>query len=118
MFDLRRREFITLLGGAAAWPLTARAQQSERVRRIGVLMNRAANDREGQARVAAFQQALQQLGWRGGRDVRRHPLGRGRCGARAPIRGRFDRARAACDPSQWHAERNGEGWTSLRTRAH
>ena len=68
---MRRREFITLLGGAAAsWPLAARAQQSERVRRIGVLMNVAAGDPEGQAQVAAFLQALQQLGWNEGRNVR------------------------------------------------
>jgi putative ABC transport system substrate-binding protein len=63
-FDqLRRREFITLIGGAAtAWPLAARAQQGERGRRIGVLMNLAADDAEGQARIAAFVQGLQQLG--------------------------------------------------------
>ena len=68
---MKRRAFITLLGGAAAtWPLAARAQQGERVRRIGVLMNRAADDQDGQARVAAFQQALQQLGWSDGRNVR------------------------------------------------
>ena len=61
---MRRREFITLIGGAAAaWPLAARAQQTERMRRIGVLMNRAADDPEGQARLAAFLQGLQQLGW-------------------------------------------------------
>jgi putative ABC transport system substrate-binding protein len=61
---MRRREFITLLGGAAAaWPLAARAQQSERLRRIGVLMYWTADDAEGQARLAAFAQALQQLGW-------------------------------------------------------
>ena len=67
---MKRREFITLLGGAAAaWPLAARAQQAERMQRIGVLMNFAADDAEGQGRVAAFQQALQQLGWTDGRNV-------------------------------------------------
>jgi putative ABC transport system substrate-binding protein len=68
---VKRREFITLLGGAAAaGPLAARAQQAERMQRIGVLMNLAADDAEGQGRVAAFQQALQQLGWTDGRNVR------------------------------------------------
>jgi len=67
---VRRRAFITLLGGAAAWPLAARAQQGERVRRIGVLMNAAADDPYGRARLAAFQQVLQQLGWSDGRNVR------------------------------------------------
>jgi len=67
---VRRREFITLLGGAAAtWPTLAQAQQSEHVRRIAVLMNRAPNDSEGQARLAALRQALQQLGWNEGRNV-------------------------------------------------
>src|SRR5262249_11850269 len=65
----KRREFITLLGGAAAWPLAARAQQAERVRRIGVLMSQAANDPEGQARVAALLQGLQELGWKVDRNV-------------------------------------------------
>jgi putative ABC transport system substrate-binding protein len=66
-----RRELLAALGGAAvAWPLAARAQQGERVRRIGVLMNRAANDLDGQGRLAAFQQALQQLGWSDGRNMR------------------------------------------------
>ena len=66
---MRRREFITLLGGAAAaWPL-ARTQQGERARRIGVLMN-LADDAEGQARIAAFLQGLQQLGWTDGGNVR------------------------------------------------
>ena len=71
-FDpLKRREFITLLGGAAAaWPLAARAQQPERMRRIGVLMSLAADDPEAQARLAAFLQGLQQLGWTDGRNVR------------------------------------------------
>jgi putative ABC transport system substrate-binding protein len=68
---VKRREFITLLGGtAAAWPLAARAQQSERVRRIGVLMSLAADDLDGQARVATFRQALEQLGWNDDRNVR------------------------------------------------
>ena len=67
---MKRREFITLLGGAAAtWPALAQAQQSEHVRRIAVLMNRAPNDSEGQARLATLRQALQQLGWNEGRNV-------------------------------------------------
>ena len=68
---MKRREFITLLGGAvAAWPLAARAQQAEPMRRIGVLMYWTADDAEGQARLAAFAQALQQLGWSDGRNLR------------------------------------------------
>jgi putative tryptophan/tyrosine transport system substrate-binding protein len=66
---MRRREFITLLGGAASWPMAARAQQGERVRHIGMLINLAANDVEGQARHAAFTQALGQLGWSEGRNL-------------------------------------------------
>src|SRR5262249_6967445 len=66
-----RREFITLLGGAAAaLPLAARAQQPQRMRRIGVLMNYASDDAEGQVRLPAFHQRLQQLGWTVGRNVR------------------------------------------------
>jgi len=66
-----RRELLAALGGAvAAWPLAARAQQADKVRRIGVLMNVAAADPEGHAQVAAFLQALQQLGWSEGRNVR------------------------------------------------
>jgi putative ABC transport system substrate-binding protein len=68
---MRRRDFISLLGGAAvAWPIAARAQQHERMRRIGLLINLAADDPESQARRAAFQQGLQQLGWIDGRNVR------------------------------------------------
>jgi putative tryptophan/tyrosine transport system substrate-binding protein len=68
---MKRREFITLFGGAAAaWPLAARAQQPERLRRIGVLLNRAADNPEGQDRLAAFHQGLQELGWRVGRNAR------------------------------------------------
>src|SRR5262249_30066345 len=61
---VKRREFITLLGGAAAaWPLTARGQQGERMRRIGVLATLPADDPEWQARLAAFRQGLQEMGW-------------------------------------------------------
>src|SRR6516164_7644729 len=68
---MKRREFITLLGGAmAAWPLMARAQQPEQMRRIGVLMALAATDAEGQARFAAFLQGLQEYGWAVGRNMR------------------------------------------------
>src|SRR5262245_4909114 len=67
---MRRREFITLLGGAAAWPLNAHAQQGERMRRIGVLMNASSDDADGQARIVAFVQALQELGWTDRRNVR------------------------------------------------
>jgi hypothetical protein len=67
---MRRREFVSFLGGAAVWPLVARAQQSGRVRRIGVLMSAAADDAQGQAWSAAFVQGLQQLGWEVGGNIR------------------------------------------------
>jgi putative ABC transport system substrate-binding protein len=67
---MRRREFITLLGGAAAWPLAARAQQAERMRRIGVLMGWPESDPEGQSALAAFVQSLQRLGWAEGHNLR------------------------------------------------
>ena len=67
---MRRREFITLLGGAAVWPLGARAQQPERMRRVGVLNSIAADDPQSQRRMTAFVQGLQQLGWTEGRNVR------------------------------------------------
>jgi putative ABC transport system substrate-binding protein len=66
---MRRRDFISLLGGAAAWPLAARAQQAQRMRRIGVLMNIPADDQEAQLYMAAFQQTLQDLGWTIGRNL-------------------------------------------------
>jgi putative ABC transport system substrate-binding protein len=67
---MRRREFITAIAGSAvAWPLAARAQQPDKMRRIGVLMQFSADDPEGQRMVAALQQALQRLGWSEGRDV-------------------------------------------------
>jgi len=67
---MRRREFITLLGGAAAWPVAAQAQQGGRMRRVGVLMTLAADDPESPARLAAFLQGLQDLGWVDGRNMR------------------------------------------------
>src|SRR5215467_4338852 len=68
---MRRREFITLIGGAAAvWPLAARAQQSERVQRIGVLMSYLESDPEARGWYAAFREGLQKLGWTEGRNIR------------------------------------------------
>src|SRR6266550_8251627 len=68
---MKRRDFITLLGGAAVvWPLVARAQQPERMRRVGALINTAADSADGQARFAAFVHGLQQLGWTDGRNAR------------------------------------------------
>ena len=68
---MRRREFITLLGGtAAAWPVAARAQQSDRMRRLGLLVGFSEGDAEGQAIVAAFRQRLRELGWTEGRNIR------------------------------------------------
>ena len=66
---MKRREFITLLGGAAAWPLAARAQQVNRMRRVGVLMARDEDDLEGKTRLAAFRQSLGELGWIDGRTL-------------------------------------------------
>jgi putative ABC transport system substrate-binding protein len=78
MTILQRRDFITLLGGAAAWPLAARAQQRDRVRRIGVLMGGNENDPEVKLRYSAFMQALTGLGWIDGRNLRMEPRWRGR----------------------------------------
>src|SRR5215831_2090426 len=64
-----RREFITLLGGAAAWPPAARAQQAQQIRRIGVLMLYPENDPQGQLRATSFRQGLEKLGWSVGRNV-------------------------------------------------
>jgi putative ABC transport system substrate-binding protein len=66
---LRRREFVTLLGGAAAWPLAARAQQGQRQRRIGVLMYYAEADPAGQVRVTALRNRLRELGWMDGNNI-------------------------------------------------
>ena len=64
-----RREFITLAGGAVAWPLAARAQQSGGMRRVGILMPFTERDPEGQTRVTAFREGLQKLGWTEGRNI-------------------------------------------------
>ena len=89
---MKRRQFITLLGGAAAtWPLAARAQQPERMRRIGALMNLTADDPEASARVTALAQGLQQLGWTVGRNVRMDYR----------LRAGIGRARAGRDPGRW-----------------
>ena len=108
---MKRREFITLLGGAAAaWPLAARAQQGERMRRIGVLMgSAAADDPESQARIAAFLQGLAAIGLdRRPQRADRYPLGRRRSRQRPNMRRNWPRcagtgrARAGRHPGQWH----------------
>ena len=75
---MRRRDFIAALGGTAAWPFAARAQQTERIRRIGVISAVPGSDADSRARFAAFRQGLQQLGWDEGRNIRiDHRLGGG-----------------------------------------
>ena len=66
---IERRKFLATLGGAAAWPLAARAQQGERMRRIGVLMSTGERDPETQLRVGAFREGLQKLGWAEGHNL-------------------------------------------------
>jgi hypothetical protein len=101
MLDLRRREFITLLGGAAfAWPLAARAQQPERMRRVGVLMSLAAGGKQAQARLAVFLQRLQELGWTDGRNVR-IDIRWGTPGYWLPSRNSRGGAYAQASPGRW-----------------
>ena len=66
---MRRREFIAIAGAAAAWPLTARGQQSERMRRVGIFMPLRENDQQSQLRIAAFSQMLRQIGWVEGQTI-------------------------------------------------
>jgi hypothetical protein len=89
---MRRREFITLLGGAAAWPIAARAQQSDRMRRIAVLMNNAEDDPEGQARAAALRQGLACLP--SGRNSTYRPVQISGTGSVSTRRARTDRSEA------------------------
>ena len=98
MFNMRRREFITLLGGAAAtWPLAARAQQAERMRRIGFLMNTAADVRTADLHCA-FRAALQQLGWTEGRNLQVDTRWAAGSTSVSPIRAGIGRACAGPDP--------------------
>src|SRR5262245_2566699 len=100
----RRRAFITLLGGtAAAWPLVVRAQQGDRMRRIGVLMSLAADDSETQARHAAFLQGLQQLGWTDGRNARIEFRGATDAGQIRSIAGEMGRPGPDGHPASGHA---------------
>ena len=66
---IARREFITLLGGAAAWPVTAQAQQADRMRRVAVVMQYVESDSQGQLRAAAFREGLEKAGWVAGRNI-------------------------------------------------
>jgi hypothetical protein len=97
---MKRREFITLLGGAAAWPLAARAQQPETMRRVGVLMSLAAGDKQAQARLAVFLQRLQELGWTDGRNVR-IDIRWGTPGYWLPSRNSRGGAYAQASPGRW-----------------
>ena len=99
---MKRREFITLLGGAAAaWPLAARAQQAERVRRIGVLLPVTSDDAQYQAWFGAFLQAFGQSGWTIGRNVQVDTLGYGQCRLRPQARDRIGRSCAGRHCVTW-----------------
>jgi hypothetical protein len=106
MSDVRRRDFITLLGRAAvAWPLAAKAQQAERTRRIGVLLPATADDAEFQARVGAFLQGLQQSGWSIGRNARIDTRWATANARHSQTRGGIGRARAGRHPGPWRLDR-------------
>ena len=106
---MQRREFISLIGSVAAitWPLAARAQRSERMRRIGVILPAAANELEFQTWVGAFLQALAQLGWTyRAQRAHRHPLGHSQSRRNSKTNGRISRARTRRHPGRgWHLDR-------------
>ena len=103
---VQRREFITLLGSAAAWPLAARAQQPDRVRRVGVLLPATADDAEFQARMAAFQPGTGAVGLdHRPQRAHRHPLGHDRCRRDLQARGGIGRARARRHPGPCRHDR-------------
>src|SRR5262245_27145152 len=104
---MKRREFISLVGGVAAWPLTARAQQGERMRRIGALVLYAEADPQGKPRVAAFLQGLQTLGWTEGRNVQIDIRWRGRRREISQIRGGNGRACAGRHSDRWQRSYGG-----------
>jgi putative ABC transport system substrate-binding protein len=104
---VKRRDFITLLGGAAAWPLVARAQQGERMRRIGALMSVAADDPEAPDRVGAFSQGLAELGWTIGRNLRIDYRWFGGDADAARKYSGIGRAGSRRRPRLWHPGRDG-----------
>ena len=95
---MRRRKFLGILGGAAAWPVASKAQQPERVRHVGMLNILGSDDPEAQARSEVFEQTLQQLGWTVGRDLKieTRQIGRDRRQP-SPLRGGVGRTRAGRD---------------------
>ena len=103
--NIASRKFIAALGGGAVWPRAARAQQADRMRRVGVLWNLAADDPEGKARLAAFLQGLQELGWTDGRNVRIDYRWAAGDADLSHIRGGIGRIRARRHPGLYQPER-------------
>jgi putative ABC transport system substrate-binding protein len=100
---MKRREFITLLGGTAAWPLAARAQQAERMRRIGILLGISENDLEAQSRVAAFRKGLRDLGWIEGRNVQDYRFAAADLNRVKAYAAELVQLSSRCAPRQQHA---------------
>lgn len=86
---MRRRDFVALLGGVAAWPLPVLAQQRGQTRRVGILLPATADDAVWQDRLGAFLQGLGLLGWTIGQPAHRHPLGHDQCRRNSQTRGRI-----------------------------